>query len=107
MIAVPLSVLNTRASDDLKPTHHMYYGQRIVDVNDGGWFTQIFKIQGRALDARKRRDDVTTKPNKPKPASKPKPRAKRRAKRRSGAVIRRRSARAPSGIRATRTERAR
>jgi hypothetical protein len=34
MIAVPLSVLNTRASDDLKPTHHMYYGHRIFDVND-------------------------------------------------------------------------
>jgi hypothetical protein len=36
----------------------------------GGWFTQIFKIQGRALDARKRRNDVTTKP---KPPSPPKP----------------------------------
>jgi len=34
MIAVPLSVLNARASDDLKPTHHMYYGQRIFDVHD-------------------------------------------------------------------------
>lgn len=34
MIAVPLSVLNTRASDDLKPTHHMYYGQRILDCSD-------------------------------------------------------------------------
>ena len=36
----------------------------------GGWFAQIFKIQGRALDARKRRNDVTTKP---KPPSPPKP----------------------------------
>ena len=34
MIAVPLSVLNTRASDDLKPTHHMYYGRRVLDVDD-------------------------------------------------------------------------
>ena len=36
MIAVPLSVLNTRASDDLKPTHHMYYGQRIVECAGDG-----------------------------------------------------------------------
>ena len=35
MMAVPLTILNTPgASDNLKPTHHMYYGNRIFDVND-------------------------------------------------------------------------
>jgi len=35
MTAVPLTILNTPgASNNLKPTHHMYYGDRIFDVND-------------------------------------------------------------------------
>ena len=35
MIAVPLTVLNTPGgSSNLKPTHHMYYPQRIFDVCD-------------------------------------------------------------------------
>lgn len=35
MMAVPLSLLNTPGSPtNLKPTHHMYYGHRLIDVND-------------------------------------------------------------------------
>ncbi len=35
MMAVPLSLLNTSGSPtNLKPTHHMYYGHRLIDVND-------------------------------------------------------------------------
>jgi len=36
MIAVPLTILNTPGASDtnLKPTHHMYYPNRIFDVND-------------------------------------------------------------------------
>jgi len=35
MLAVPLSLLNKPGSPtNLKPTHHMYYGHRLIDVND-------------------------------------------------------------------------
>ena len=35
MMAVPLSLINTPgSSDNLKPTHHMYYGRRVLDVDD-------------------------------------------------------------------------